>query len=83
MMAVLIMATVGYDFSKAEALWGKPQRALLHSAFVKVEEKHRTAEWAVGLRGDASPSAPPLPQRGLNGARARAVLRQAGQYLAI
>jgi hypothetical protein len=83
MMAVLIMATVGYDFDKAEALWGKPQRDLLHSAFFRVAADHRTFEWAVGLRGDASPSAPPLSQRSLKGARARAVLRKAGRYLAI
>jgi hypothetical protein len=35
MMAVLIMATVGYDFDKAEALWGKTQRDLLHSTFFR------------------------------------------------
>ena len=84
MMAVLIMATLGYDFDKAEALWGKTQRDLLHSAFFRVAaELHRTAEWAVGLRGNASPSAPPLQQRGLNGARARALLELSGLKLAI
>jgi hypothetical protein len=82
MMAVHLMATVGYDVGKAQALWGKPQRDLLHSAFFRVRAEHRTAEWAVGLRGDASPSAPPLQQR-LNGTRSRAVLRKAGLYLAI
>jgi hypothetical protein len=81
MMAVLIMATVGYDFDKAEALWGKTQRDLLLSAFFRVDANHRTAEWAVGLRGNASPSAPPLSQRRLEGARARALLREAGRYL--
>jgi hypothetical protein len=84
MMAVLIMATVGYDFDKAEALWGKTQRDLLHSAFFRVDANHRTAECrAVGLRGNASPSAPPLSQRSLKGERARALLREAGRPLAI
>jgi hypothetical protein len=48
------MATVGYNFNKAEALWGKEQRDLLYRAFMTVDKDRCTAEWAVGIRGTAS-----------------------------
>jgi hypothetical protein len=54
MMGVLIMGTVCNDFIKAEALWGKTQRDLLYSAFMKVLPNHCNAAYAVGGRGPCS-----------------------------
>jgi hypothetical protein len=56
---------------------------MLERAFNRVKEGCRTAEWAVGLRGNASPSTLPLSQRSLNCARARALLELSGQKLPI
>jgi hypothetical protein len=51
MMAVLIMATVGFDYVKAGALWGRTQRRLLHGTVMLVPKAKRLASYAVGLRG--------------------------------
>jgi hypothetical protein len=56
---------------------------MLERAWNRVKEGCRTAEWAVGLRGTASPSAPHLSHRSLKGESARALLQVAGRPLAI